>query len=412
MSTSSPQVPADFDFTDPLVNEGGIPHERFAAARATAPIHWVEQPPGSRSGFPGTGYWAVTRHADVVEVSKNVADFSVWENGAIIRLPEGVTRDQVEIQRVMLINQDPPDHTRYRAIVSRGFTPRSVELLRSDLERRAHGIVTAAREKGSGNFVEDIAMELPLQAIAELLGVPPEDRAKLFEWSNTMMAYDDLQPGQDPELASIELFSYFLAMAEERKVSPRDDIVTKLIQTDVHGEEGMGTDQFGYFVTLLSVAGNETTRNAITHGMNAFFENPDQWAHYQQHRPVTAVDEILRWASPVIAFQRTAVRDVRVGDQVVGKGERVGIFYSSANFDPQAFDDPMRFDILREKNPHLAFGGHGAHYCVGANLARMEVDIMFNAIADILPDIAKVADPLRQRHSWINGVRELGVTYR
>jgi cholest-4-en-3-one 26-monooxygenase len=408
---SSPKIASPFDFTDPLVNERGIPHEQFAAARETAPVFWVEQPPEARSGFPGSGYWAVTRHADVLDVSKTSADFSSSENGSIIRLPEGVTRDQVEIQRVMLINQDAPDHTRYRAVVSRGFTPRSIGALRTGLQARSRGIVTAALAKGSGNFVEDVAMELPLQAIAELLGVPQADRTKLFEWTNAMMAYDDLQPGQDPETAAIELFSYFLAMAEERKVAPRDDIVTKLVTTDVNGDEGMGADQFGYFVTLLSVAGNETTRNAITHGMNAFFENPDQWEYYKQHRPASAVDEILRWASPVIAFQRTALRDVRIGDQVVKKGERVGIFYSSANFDPEVFDDPMRFDILREDNPHLAFGGHGAHYCIGANLARLEVGIMFNAIADLLPNIAKVGELQRQRHSWINGVRELTVTY-
>jgi cholest-4-en-3-one 26-monooxygenase len=345
----------------------------------------------------------------VLEVSKNSSDFSTSENGAIIRLPEGVMREQVELQRVMLINQDPPDHTRYRAIVSRGFTPRSVELLRSDLERRARDIVSTALQRGSGNFVEDVATELPLQAIAELLGVPQEDRAKLFDWSNQMMAYDDLQPGQDPELASIELFSYFMAMAQDRKADPRDDIVTKLIETDLDGE--LSSDEFGFFVTLLTVAGNETTRNAITHGMHAFFENPDQWELYKKNRPGTAVDEVLRWATPVIAFQRTALHDVQVGDQVVKQGERVGLFYSSANFDPTVFASPRQFDITRSPNPHLSFGGHGAHYCVGANLARLEVGIMFNAIADLMPNIAKAGEPQRQRHSWINGVRELAVTY-
>jgi cholest-4-en-3-one 26-monooxygenase len=211
--------------------------------------------------------------------------------------------------------------------------------------------------------------------------------------------------------AQVQLFSYFTELAAQREAEPGDDVVTKLVQSRPDGEM-MAPDQFGFFVTLLVVAGNETTRNAITLGMNALLDHPDQLAYFKRERPESAVDEILRWATPVAAFQRTALNDVEVGDQLVRRGERVGLFYGSANFDEDVFDDPTRFDILRSPNPHLSFGGHGAHFCLGANLARLEVGIMLNTLADLVPDIAKTGEPRRQPHGWINGVAELPVTYR
>jgi cholest-4-en-3-one 26-monooxygenase len=406
-------VPAGFDPTDPDIYVQGVPHDEFLAMRRTAPVQWVEQPPEARAGqLGGNGYWAVSKHADVAAISKNSKDFSSQENGAIIRFAPDITREAVELQGVMLINQDPPDHTKLRQIISRGFTPRAIGGLHEHLEERANRIVKEFGERGgTGNFVEDIAAELPLQAIAELLGVPLDDRKKLFDWSNQMMSYDDPDYDGDPETASIEILGYFMAMAEERKASPRDDIVTKLIQAD-RGEEGaLSSDEFGYFTIMLTVAGNETTRNAITHGMNAFMDNPGQWELYKKERPATAVDEIIRWATPVTVFQRTALGDVKVGDQLVEKGQRVGLFYASANHDTDVFTDPEKFDITRTPNPHLSFGGHGAHYCIGANLARLEVELIFNAIADHIPDISKVAEPRRLRHGWINGIKELQVSY-
>src|SRR5699024_2811589 len=194
----------------------------------------------------------------------------------------------------------------------------------------------------------------------------------------------------------------------ERKGCPMDDIVTKLVQADVDGE-ALSSDEFGFFVILLAVAGNETTRNAITHGMKAFMDNPQQWELYKQHRPKTAPDEIVRWASPVMSFQRTATADTELGGQHIRKGDRVGMFYSSANFDPEVFDEPYKFDIMRENNPHVGFGGTGAHYCVGANLARLEIDLMFNAIADAMPNIREVSEPDRLRSSWLNGIKHYQV---
>ena len=408
--TATPAVPTGFDPTDPDVCQTAIPQEEFLALRSTAPVWWVEQEPHARAGFLDTGFWAISKHADVSAVSKNSKDFSSAENGAIIRFGPDMTRDQIELQRIMLINQDPPDHTRTRQLISRGFTPRSINALHSVLVERADRIIDDALAKGEGDFVSEVAAELPLQAIADLLGVPQEDRRKLFDWSNQMLAQDDPEYGGQPDVAAAEILGYAMGMAEDRRKNPQDDIVTKLIQADINGN-ALGEDEFGYFVIMLAVAGNETTRNAITHGMHAFFQNPDQWELYKQQRPVTAVDEIIRWATPVTVFQRTALNDVVVGDQQVRQGERVGIFYASANHDEDVFTDPSRFDVLRDPNPHVSFGGHGAHYCIGANLARLEVQVMFNAIADRMPDIAQTGDPRRLRHGWINGIKELPVRY-
>jgi cholest-4-en-3-one 26-monooxygenase len=208
----------------------------------------------------------------------------------------------------------------------------------------------------------------------------------------------------------MEILGYAWNMAEQRRANALDDIVSQLVHADVDGE-GLASDEFGFFVILLAVAGNETTRNAITHGMKAFVDNPDQWELYRRERPRTAPDEIVRWATPVTVFQRTATEDTELGGQQIRKGQRVGLFYSSANFDEDAFEDPFRFDIMRDPNPHLAFGGTGAHYCVGANLARLEIDLMFNALADAMPDLTQLAEPERLRSGWINGIKHWEVKF-
>ena len=401
------------DFTDPFLLERGIPHDSFRAARQQFPVTWVEQAPGTYDGMSlesGSGYFAVTRHADVAAVSKNSKDWSTEENGAIIRFSEGMQREQIELQRTILLNQDPPHHTQHRAIVSRGFTPRSIAELEETMASRSRQIVGDAVKQGSGNFVEQVAAELPLQAIADLIGVPQEDRHKIFDWSNQMLASDDPDIQGEPDVAAAEILAYAMMMAADRKANPRDDIVTKLVNAHM-GDRGLTDDEFGFFVILLAVAGNETTRNAITHGMNAFFENPDQWELWKAERPDTMVDEVVRWASPISVFQRTALTDTEVGGVAVAKGQRVGLFYASANFDEDVFTDPFRFDITRDPNPQLGFGGHGAHYCLGANLARQEIRLIFHALADLAPDISRLAEPSRLRHSWVNGIKDLQVSY-
>ena len=404
-----PNIPPGFDFTDPDLYSQRVPAEEFAELRRTAPVWWNSQPRGA-SGFDDDGYWAVTKHADVLEVSRSSDLYSSQEKTAIIRHSTGVTEESLGMQRLILLNIDPPQHTKLRGIVSRGFTPRAIGNLREVLSARAERIVQLALTEGTGDFVNDVACELPLQAIAELLGIPQEDRRKIFAWSNEMIGYDDPEYAGDAQVAAAELVGYAMTMAEERRGCPRDDIVSKLVHAQVDGGQ-LSSDEFGFFVILLAVAGNETTRNAISHGMLALLDHPDQWELFRAERPRTAVDEIVRWATPVTVFQRTALADTVLGGQQIKAGQRVGLFYRSANFDEEVFDHPERFDITRDPNPHLGFGGTGAHYCLGVNLARLEIDLIFNAIADGMPAIRLDGDAERLRSGWLNGIKKLPVSY-
>ncbi|SFS91145.1 cytochrome P450 [Saccharopolyspora flava] len=409
-------LPSGFDFTDPDLNLAGIPHEEFAALRRTAPICWVEQTPEARAGMSeesGTGYWALTKHADVAAVSRNTKVFSSHENAVIIRNPETATRESVEPSKVVIINQDAPEHTQLRKIISRGFTPRAIGALEEALEERARRIVREAVDTGGGNFVDQIASQFPLEVIGDMLGIPAEDRRKIFDWTNQMTGAEDpdlAREDNDPVAAAAEVLMYSMGLAAERRENPRDDIVTKLVNADVDGR-GLTDDEFGFFVIALAVAGNETTRNATSHGMNAFFEHPEQWELWKRERPATMMDEVIRWATPVTSFQRTALEDVEVGGVEIKRGQRVGLFYASANHDDEVFTDPFTFDITRDPNPHLAFGGHGAHYCIGANLARMEVRQIFDAVADMAPDLHRTGEPQRLRSGWLNGIKDLPVQY-
>lgn len=399
-----------WDFTDPDLLEQGIPVKEFAELRKTAPVWWNPQLPGKGGGFNDGGYWVISKHQDIRDISKNADDWSANENGVIMRFDDDMGADEIEITKALLINHDPPEHTRMRKIVSRLFTPKAVHALEETLDEAARRIVTEAAESGSGDFVHQVAVDLPLMAIADLLGVPQEDRMKIFEWSNSMMNADDPDYPMDPKEANAQILGYGYTMAEERRKCPADDIVTKLVNADIDGHS-LDETEFGFFFILLAVAGNETTRNAISHGMNAFLDNPDQWELFKKERPATAVDEIVRWATPVNTFQRTALRDLEIGGQQIKKGDRVGLFYGSANYDEDVFDDPFTFNILRDPNPHVGFGGNGTHFCIGANLARMEINLMFNALADLVPDITKLEQPRRLRHGWINGIKELQVDY-
>ncbi|MEV8015363.1 cytochrome P450 [Streptomyces sp. NPDC086554] len=409
-----PALPDGFDFTDPDLLQDRVPLPEFAQLRQTEPVRWIAQPPRI-SGFDDAGYWAVTRHEDVKYVSTHPELFSSNLNTAVIRFNETISRDQIEVQKLIMLNMDPPEHTRVRQIVQRGFTPRSIRSLEDALRTRAHSIVETALANaapdGSFDFVTNVAVELPLQAIAELIGVPQEDRTKIFDWSNKMAAYDDPEYAITEEVgaeAAMEIVSYAMNLAAARKECPAKDIVSQLVAAEDEGN--LSGDEFGFFVILLAVAGNETTRNAITHGMHAFLTHPEQWELFKRERPQTTAEEIVRWATPVVSFQRTATQDTELGGVQIKKGDRVGLFYSSANNDPEVFDEPETFDISRDPNPHLGFGGGGPHFCLGKSLAVVEINLIFNAIADALPDLRLVSDPRRLRSAWLNGVKELQVS--
>jgi cholest-4-en-3-one 26-monooxygenase len=405
-----PMIPADFDFLDANLNLERLPVAELAELRKSEPVHWVDVP-GGTGGFGDKGYWLVTKHADVKDVSKRSDVFGSSPDGAIPVWPQEMTRDAIDLQKAVMLNMDAPQHTRLRKIISRGFTPRAVGRLEAELAERAQKIAETAAAAGSGDFVEQVSCELPLQAIAGLLGVPQEDRDKLFRWSNEMTAGEDPEYADvDPAMSSFELITYAMKMAEERAKNPTEDIVTQLIEADIDGEK-LSDDEFGFFVIMLAVAGNETTRNSITHGMIAFSQNPDQWELYKKERPGTTADEIIRWATPVSAFQRTALEDAELSGVQIKKGERVVLSYRSANFDEEVFDDPHSFNILRDPNPQVGFGGTGAHYCVGANLARMTINLIFNAIADHMPDLKPIGEPERLKSGWLNGIKHWQVDY-
>ena len=304
----TPNLPPGFDFTDPDIYAERLPVDELAEMRKVAPIWWNEQPKGV-GGFDDGGFWVVTKHKDVKEVSVRSDVFSSLEKTALPRYQDGAVGEHIERGKLVLLNMDAPHHTHLRKIISRAFTPRAVERLRDELNQRAQNIAKAAAEEGCGDFVEQVSAELPLQAIAGLMGVPQEDRMKLFHWSNQLVGNMDPEfSDNDSTTASVELIMYGMQLAAERADQPGEDLVTKLVRADVEGHK-LSDDELGFFVILLAVAGNETTRNSITQGMMAFADFPDQWELFKSKRPATAADEIVRWATPVTSFQRTALED-------------------------------------------------------------------------------------------------------
>ncbi|WP_182346530.1 cytochrome P450 [Tomitella gaofuii] len=406
---AAPGAGAGIDVTDPSLYTDGLPHALFAQLRAEHPVWWNPQPPGI-GGFDDSGFWAVSTNELVRQVSRDGETFSSWENTATIRFADGCPREHIESGRSIMLNKDAPEHTALRTIVARGFTPRAIATLREGLAARARDIVARAAAAGSGDFVEQVATELPLQAIADIIGVPQSERRRIFNWATTMTGREDPDIPGDPAEAMGQVAAYAMGLAAERRENPADDIVTTLVRAQ--DDSGALTDaEFGSFLVLLMVAGTETTRDAVAQGLLAFQDNPGQWELFRRERPSTAVDEIIRWTSPVMSFQRTATRDVELGGQLIRRGDRIVMLYASANFDEAAFTDPQTFDITRSPNPHVGFGGTGPHFCLGHNLARMEVELIFGALADTIPDIAVTGPPVRTPSGWLNGLKSVPAEY-
>jgi cholest-4-en-3-one 26-monooxygenase len=274
-------------------------------------------------------------------------------------------------------------------------------------------LIDAVIEKGQCDFVVDVAAELPLQVIAELIGVPMEDRHKIFDWSNRMIGSEDpeyLVSADKVQEAQVEMFMYANQLAAERRKEPRDDIVTTLLNAEIDGDKLSEMD-FNLFFLLLAVAGNETTRNAIAHGMHAFLQNPDQYELLVDDPSLvdSATEEILRWASPVMYFRRNVTADVELRGEQIKAGDKVAIYYISANRDEEIFDEPFTFDVRRDPNPHIAFGGGGPHFCLGANLARMEIRVLFEELVQRVPKVDALGDAERLRSNFIAGIKHLPV---
>jgi cholest-4-en-3-one 26-monooxygenase len=377
----------------------GVPHDQLAWLRNNEPVHWHPEPYGGR------GFWAVTKHADVQAISRNTELFSSWHGGTFIVDHE---EEALEKIRMSILNMDPPLHSRYRRLVSKGFTPKVVRTLQDKAERRATAIVDEVIERGEVEFVEDVAALLPLQMIADMIGIPDSEHKQLFEWSNRMVGFDDpeLQTSpEDGEMAAMEIFAYCDEIAADRRANPRDDLMSILANAEVDGETMSDMELDLFFVTLV-VAGNETSRNLITHSTLALIENPDQAELLRRDPSVwpTAIDEMLRWGSSIHNFRRDAMADTEIRGQAIAEGDKVVMYYMSANWDEDVFEDPHSFDLTRTPNDHVTFGGGGEHFCLGHNLAKMQITAMVNEIVTRMPDLETTEEPRRMRSDFINGI--------
>jgi cholest-4-en-3-one 26-monooxygenase len=394
----------DIHLDDPKTFSDGIPHEAFAVLRHHAPLRW----------HADAGFWSVTRYADIAAVGRDTGRFSSEAGIMMFDQPELAPPDAPR----MMIEMDPPRHTRYRLLVNRGFTPRMVARLEDRVRAGASSVVDSVSSLGSCDFVSSIASPLPLQVIADLLGVPEDDRARVFALSNRIMGHEDEEFGAAQGIAPYEaigeMFGYAAALAANRRGGggeASDDIVSALLSSV--GEDQLSEEEFGWFFLLLVVAGNETTRTALSQGMLAFFEQPEQWSRLVDDRSLldTAVDEVLRWSTPILHFRRTATTDVELHGQTVRRGDKLLLWYASSNFDEEVFADPLAFDVGRSPNEHVTFGAGGPHFCLGAHLARLEIRVMLEELTTRLPGLRLDGPVERLASNWTNGIKRMPVAF-
>ena len=389
--------------------------DAFARLRAERPIAPMTFPGIPHMGLPESTYWSLTRHADIVHASRHPELFCSGKGTNIADLPP----DFIEFFGSM-INLDDPRHARMRRIVSRGFTPRQLELMKTDVESVAAEIVDEIAERGEADFVTEVAARLPLRIILDMMGIPRSQEQFVFDRTNVILGFTDPEYVDDIDdpmgvtmsilTAGQDLATLVTELGEARIKDPGNDLVSALVTSEVDGEK-LSPQELASFFILLVVAGNETTRNAIAHGLWALTEHPDQrqrWLDDIDGLAPTAVEEIVRWASPVIHFRRTVTQDgVRLGDHEFSEGDKVVLWYWSGNRDEAVFDEPHRFDLGRTPNDHIGFGGPGPHFCLGAHLARREMTVMFGELLRRLPDIRAVGEPQRLRSGFINGIKHL-----
>jgi cytochrome P450 len=436
------------DVSNPDNFANGFPHEFFKELRAKEPVFWHEG-----DVYGGRGYWIISKYDDIRWVSKNPGLFASGMGNQI----DDPIPGQLEVARSM-ITMDPPDQARHRKLVSRGFTPATIANMEATTRKRVVAILDAVAGKGSCDFVLDIAAELPLQVIADLLGVPQVDRHQLFDWSNQMLGAEDpeyetdatantdgivgeldpeiaadIEAKIDPEFtarinASIEsgtasaqarsmaagaqMFQYSIQLAQQRLANPEDDLVSDLLRGEVEGEK-LDMIEFASFFILLAIAGNETTRNLISHGLLLLLEHPDQLAALRADPSLipSAVEEMLRFRPTVMYFRRTTMQDCEIRGVKIRKGDKVTLWYPSANRDEDVFDNPDTFDITRYPNEHVAFG-YGQHFCLGASLARMELRVMFEELLARFDDIALRGEVKLLRSHFIDGIKSIPIEFK
>jgi cholest-4-en-3-one 26-monooxygenase len=400
---------SEVNLTDPDIFQHATPHEMFKVLRREDPVHWHEE-------AAGPGFWAITKYHDLKWVSTNPALFSSERQGSLTKDPP---EQNLPFVRAIMLNMDPPKHRRYRALVNKAFTPRMISNLHGRVREMVRDIIDGVIERGECDFVEDVAARLPMEVICEMMGVPEEDRRGVYEIGNRMVGMDDpdLQKGHerlsdDAETASAEMFMYAGKLLEKTRREPRDDLATALVNAEVDGHK-LTDSEFNFFFLLLCIAGNETTRTVTTNGMLTLIEHPADLAELRADPSLvnSAVEEILRFAPAVHSFRRTATADTELRGKRIRENDKLVLWYPSVNRDEEIFPEPDRFDIRRSPNEHLAFGV-GEHFCLGANLARLELREIFRGIAERLHDVELAEPPRRLRSTFINGVKEMRVRFR
>ncbi|MFT4519966.1 MAG: cholest-4-en-3-one 26-monooxygenase [Halioglobus sp.] len=398
------------DLTAPETFMGGPPRDTYKYLRNEEPIYWHEDPK------QGVGFWAITKQKDLDFVSKNPLLFSSRERSCLPMESDG---DQLDMMRTMLINMDPPQHLNYRRLVRSAFTPKAVDAYEERFRAVAKEVVAKAMEGGSCEFVEEIAAELPLIAICELMGVPLDTRKRLFELTNIMLGMDDpdlATSEEDGINAAAEMYMISMGLAAEHKITPKNDIVDVLL-TGTVDDEPLSDDDFSNFFLMLIVAGNETTRTVTSHGMRLLMEHPDQYQHLVDNPEILddAIEEFLRYSPAVITFRRTAMEDTEINGQAIKKGDKIQLFYGAASADEAVFADPDVFDITRNqredvRNEHRAFG-IGQHFCLGSHLARLELRVVFDEILRNIRNPRLDGEINWLRSNFINGIKSMPIAF-
>jgi cholest-4-en-3-one 26-monooxygenase len=393
----------DIDIGNPDAYVGGVPHDQFAFLRRHAPVFRHRE-------ANGPGFWAITRHADVVRISRDPATFTQAPSLFIEDLPPGNLRDHPDV----MINMDPPRHTRFRALVSKGFTPRVIQHLEGRIREVVTDLIDAFAGRGTVDFVSGFASELPLRIILELVGVPREDQAQMLEFSTRFFgALDpDYQGGPvDLETIMLNMHSAAHRLAEARRREPKDDMLSALMAAEVDGQK-LSYAEFGGFFRLLLSAGHDTTKNLLSNGLLALIEHPGERRRLLAAPSLipSAVEEMLRFAPSAFYFRRSAARDTEVRGQKIAAGDKVVLWYAAANRDEEVFRDPDTFDVGRTPNEHLTFGV-GTHYCLGPALARLEARVAFEELLRRLPDVELAGPVTRLRSNWIHGVKSMPVRF-